>query len=80
MLIVISFSRKQWTKESVQQVVDAYHRNDAYFPQLWTNTYMGQDGRVWDMFRKGFLDESDKTLKLPPDVVAYRGSEREGGD
>ena len=67
-------------KQGVQQAVDAFYRNDPYFPRPWTKEYTEEDSRVWRVFRKAFLDESEKILKPPLGVIARHGSEGEAGD
>lgn len=59
----------------VQQAVDAFYRNDPYFPRTWTNEYTTEDGRVWDVFREAFLTESDNILDPRLYIVAGRGTE-----
>ncbi|KAJ4382476.1 hypothetical protein N0V86_002811 [Didymella sp. IMI 355093] len=64
----------------VQQAVDAFYRNDPYFPRPWANEYTTEDERLWGVFRQAFLHESDGILGTKPEVLAGRGVESEVED
>jgi hypothetical protein len=52
----------------VQQAIDAFYRNDPYFPRPWAN-----------VFKRAFLQESNGTLTTEEAVVAARGTDVECG-
>lgn len=47
-------------EEGVQEAVHAVWRNDPNFPLSWTRNYTEKDGRLWEVFTKAFLEESEK--------------------
>ena len=55
-------------EQGVQQAVDAFWRNDPYFPRPWTNNYTNADRRSWELFKGKFLEESEKILR-PKETV-----------
>jgi hypothetical protein len=64
----------------VRQAVDAFYRNDPYFPRPWASEYTPDDGKLWGVFRQAFLCESDRILGTKPEVLAGRGVESEMED
>lgn len=56
----------------VQQAVDAFYRNDPYFPRPWANIYTDEDNKVWEVFRREFLKRSDEILGTDETIVAAR--------
>lgn len=59
----------------VQQAVNAFYRNDPYFPRPWANEYTVEDTRLWGVFAGAFLQESDDILGTDEAVVAARVSD-----
>jgi hypothetical protein len=46
----------------VQQAVDAFYRNDPYFPRPFVFGHREEDVEVWEISRTQFLSESKKIL------------------
>jgi hypothetical protein len=63
----------------VQQAIDAFYRNDPYFSRPWANEYTSEDARVWNVFKRAFVQESDGILTTEEAVVAARGTDVECG-
>jgi len=59
----------------VQQAVDAFYRNDPYFPRPWANDHTEEDDRVWNVFKRAFLWEIDGFLRTEEAIVAARGTD-----
>jgi hypothetical protein len=46
----------------MRQAVDAFWRNDPYFPRPWADNHTLEDKELWDVFVDEFLSESERIL------------------
>jgi hypothetical protein len=53
----------------VQQAVDAFWRNDPYFPRPWTNQQTPEDQRLWRLFVEKFLEESESCEGISTEIL-----------
>jgi hypothetical protein len=49
-------------REGVEQAVNAFYRNDPFFPRPFTHRWVEEDGRLWETFRGRFLKTNAKIL------------------
>jgi hypothetical protein len=49
-------------ERGMRQAVDAFWRNDPYFPRPWAQNHTLEDKELWDVFVDEFLGESERIL------------------